>query len=277
MLAELLMRLLTPAGPARPLDLAADAVALWSRATRRRRDWAPHEARCHALVRAALRDLPRRRTAVVLGSGLCRDVPLDDLAHAFETVLLVDAVHLLPLRRRAARLPGVRLVTRDLSGTARWLAGESCTREDPLADLVADPGIDLVISANLLSQLPLAPERLIEAGRAPHVPADLAARIVAWHLADLARVEARVCLLTDVTCLDVARASGQVLARLDLMRGAALPPPDETWRWTAAPPGEVERDVALVHEVHGYRDLAEAWRRSGLAPPQGTHGLGTPI
>jgi hypothetical protein len=259
MLARAVLRLLVreEAGPG--LGFAADAVALWSRATRCRRAWADHEARCREVVRAAMADLPRRRAAVVLGSGLCRDIPLEDLAAAFASVVLVDAVHLPPVRRRARRHHNIRFVTRDLTGAADWLLGRAAGRVDPVADLVADGSIDLVVSANLLSQLPLPIERAFEEGRASAARADLADRVVGWHLADLARFRARVCLLTDVECLDVAAQPGApVLARLDLLRGARLPPPDESWTWTVAPPGEVERGVALVHRVHAYRDLARA-------------------
>ena len=71
MLAELALRLFTSAPAAiRRIGLIADAVALWSRATRRRADWAPHEARCHSIVESAMAGLPRHDTVVVLGSGL---------------------------------------------------------------------------------------------------------------------------------------------------------------------------------------------------------------
>jgi hypothetical protein len=267
MIPELILRLLTREVSHRGLGFTADGVALWSRATRRRRDWAPHEARCHAVVREAMADLPCRRTVVVLGSGLCRDVPLDALAAAFARVVLVDAVHLPPLLRRLRRYPNVSCLTRDLTGCADWVLRTGRERVDPVGDLVADPTVDLVISANVLSQLPLPLERRIEGGRAPHVPPDLPDQVVRWHLEDLSRFTARVCLLTDIECRDVAVSPGApVLARLDLLRGAVLPEPDATWDWTVAPPGEVDRGIALVHRVHAYRDLAAA--RGRPTPPR---------
>jgi hypothetical protein len=285
MLAELLLRLATPSGRYRPLGFVADSVALWSRATRRRRDWAPHEARSQELVREALEGLERRRTVIVLGSGLCRDVPLDELASRFERVILVDAVHLAPVRRRTRRLANVSFVTMDLTGAGDWLLGGAEERGDPLRPFIEDPDVDLVVSANLLSQLPLALERFVERAGPTRLPADLADRSIGWHLADLARFGARVCLLTDVECRDVEASdwgrrhapTGRepaILARLDLTRGHLLPPPDATWTWTVAPPGEVERNIALIHLVHGYRDLAAAWGRSRSVPPAEPEGAG---
>ncbi|HEY8566448.1 MAG TPA: hypothetical protein VIL65_13170 [Beijerinckiaceae bacterium] len=262
MLAELTLRFgAVTTESARRLGFVRASVALWSRATRHRRAWAPHEARCHAAVRRSLADLPRRGTVVVLGSGLVRDVPIDDLLSTFERIVLVDAVHLWPVRRRFRREPKVSFVVRDLSGHAGLLERGDPPRADPLADICDGPSLDLVISANLLSQLPLAAEDILEDGA--DLPPDLPRRIVEAHLADLASLPCRVCLLTDVVMRDVA-PDGTVLDSLDLLRGVALPEPDEAWDWTVAPRGEISRRFAVIHHVHAYADLAASRARSGL-------------
>ncbi|MFO1149619.1 MAG: hypothetical protein U1E62_14680 [Alsobacter sp.] len=264
MLPELVLQLLTTAPrPLRRMGLVKDSIGLWSRGTRRRGDWLAHEERCHAAVRQALAGLTRRRTALVLGSGLLRDVPFPDLARAFDRVILVDAVHLPMVRLAAGRHPRVTLLTRDLTGLSAWLAGEAQGRQDPLGDLVADHSVDFVLSANVLSQLPLGVETFLDRNpaRAKAMPPGLADRTVGWHLEDLARFSGALCLLTDVEMREEDRA-GRVTDRLDLMRGHALPVPDAAWDWPVAPFGELERDRSYVHRVHAYRD----WRRArGLA------------
>lgn len=223
----------------RERGLVGDAVALWSRATRRRAAWAPHETRCHAAVRGSVTDLPHCRTAVVLGSGLLRDVPVRELAAAFARVVLVDAVHLLPARL-AARRHGCDLLVADLAapaGLARMLDGVS--------------PIDLVISANLLSQLPISLLREVEddgAGRRA---------LQAAHLAALEACGARVCLLSDTLYRDVAR-DGTVLEEVALVDPDLLPPADEAWDWEVAPRGEIARGFARVHRAAVWRDLAAA-------------------
>jgi hypothetical protein len=266
MLPELLLQLLTTAPrPFRRMGLVRDSIGLWSRGTRRRGDWLPHEERCHQAVRRAIAGLTRRRTAVVLGSGLLRDVPFADLLESFERVILVDAVHLPMVRLTAGRHAKVTLLTRDLTGLSAWLAGEAGSRQDPVADLAADRAIDFVLSANVLSQLPLGVDTFLEKhpARARALPAGLADRTVGWHLEDLARFPCALCMLTDVEMREENRG-GRVTDRLDLMRGHALPPPDEAWDWPVAPFGELERDLRYVHRVHAYPD----WRRArGLAEP----------
>lgn len=257
MLPELALLALTRTEPAlRRLGLAGDGVRLWARRARCRREWAGHEAQCHAIVRKAVEGLPQRRNVLVLGSGLVRDVPVEELSAAFGEVVLADAVHLPVTRLRLARHRNLRFVTVDLAGVARWLAGDAPAREDALAPFRADPDIDLVISANLLSQLPLAPESWAEdhPTRTPMPAAELARAIIGWHLADLARLSSRVCLLTDTRQRELD-AEGRTIAEDDLLHSAALPPPDATWDWTVAPARETGDGTTLVHRVHGYADF----------------------
>jgi hypothetical protein len=263
MFAELALRLFT-AAPAdiRRLGLVADAVALWSRASRRRADWAPHEARCHAIVERALADLTRRDTVAVLGSGLCRDVPIDILADRFARVVLVDAVHLWPVRRRLRRFANVEFVACDITGTAAWITGMADARSDALARFRDDPRVDLVISANLLSQIAVGPEDWLDdhPQRARALPPDLPQQLIPWHLDDLARFPCPVCLLTDVEMRRIDRA-GAVIEQMDLVEGAELGPPDDAWDWLVAPYGEIGRNVARVHRVHGFARWGGGWRQ----------------
>lgn len=258
MLPELLMTAITPAARVlRRMGLVTASVGLWSRSSRRWRQWQPHYARCQDVVRQSLAGLPQRRTVVVLGSGLARDVPMRDLLAAFERVVLVDAVHLPTVRLRWAFEPRVSFLTRDLSGMAMWLSGAADGRVTPLADLASDPSVDLVLSANLLSQIPRGVETFLDDDeeRARALPGDLPRRSVEGHLRDLAGFRCRVCLLTDTTMTERDR-DGAVTDTLDLMRGVELPAPDASWDWTVAPYGEVDRRHEYVHRVHAYAD----WR-----------------
>ena len=263
MLAELALRLLTPAGRmTRRLGLVAESAALWARGLRQRKAWAPHHARCRAVVTGVIDELPSHRSVVVLGSGLVRDVPLALLRERFARVVLVDAVHLPQIRLRMVLYRNVVLMTRDLSGIMGWLAGEGAGRIDPVADLVGDETVDLVISANLLSQLAWPVEDWLEAHpvQAETLPADLPRRCIAWHVEDLARFGGRVCLISDVET--VARdGKGAIVETLDLMRGVAMPAADESWDWPVAPRGEEAGDLETVHRVCAWRDLQASLAR----------------
>ena len=239
MLIELLHLLATPVPFAhRRRGYLRESVMLLSRSRRCRAAWAEHLDRSRAAVIAACAALPSRRTAIVLGSGLLQDVPLAHLAERFAAVHLVDAVHLWPARRQARAFPNVRLVTADLTGL---LDGG-----DPLAALCGGADVDFVVSANLLSQLPILP-----LDRRGAVPPDLGRRIVAAHCDGLARLAARVCLLTDLEQVEEDRA-GRITDRLDLLHGVRLGSPDRTWTWELAPFGEAARDRRQRHRVAAF-------------------------
>ncbi|MDR3375077.1 MAG: hypothetical protein P4L98_15220 [Ancalomicrobiaceae bacterium] len=256
MLAEVISWLVTPCRlDHRRLGYLGAAISLWARGSRCRATWQPHEAKAHAAILAAADDLTQRRTCVVLGSGLLRDVPLKDLASRFESVLLVDVVHLWPARLRALRFKNVRLLELDLTGSTDFLLNRATGFADPLIRLRQDTSIDLVVSATCLTQLPLGPEAVIaRRGRPTHWPADAGRRIVQAHLDGICRLPGRICLITDTEVITRNRA-GEVTEREDLLEGLSLPPPDRTWQWTVAPFGEYAPDEELVHPVHAYLDF----------------------
>lgn len=200
------------------------SVRLWARARRCARDWAEHEANCQAFVRS---NMPERgRVAIVLGSGLLRDVPVQELSRAFRDVRLYDLQHLASVRLWAL-VKGIR--------NLRFMQRDLASGLDFLRD---DPEVDLVISANLLSQLGVAAERM---------GADAAAVILA-HVDGLRALPGRRLLMTDVA-FDVVHKDGAVAERHDLMHGVALPEAAASWTWPVAPYGELDPAYKAVHRV----------------------------
>jgi hypothetical protein len=213
------------------------SVALWARARRCARDWAQHERNSQDFVRQAMEALPQRRVAVVLGSGLLRDVPIEALSKAFREVRLYDLQHLASVKAwvRARGLGNLTFENRDLSGYR--------TDTPPLEFLNDIADLDLVVSANLLSQIGVGIGRIAGGDAASVVPGLLRA-----HVDGLSSLAARACLLTDVS-YDVIDKGGKVIERDDLMHGVALPPAQAEWRWTVAPFGELSPDYQAVHRV----------------------------
>ncbi len=253
MISSVLLWLRTPSPDwAKPFGMAWESVGLWSRAMRRRKDWRAHEERCQAFLRAVMDELPQRRKAVVLGSGLALDIPLEEMARRFERIVLVDAIHLPPLRARVKALPNVALLTLDLTGALAPLSGKGVEDREPLAFLSTDDTLDLTVSALCLSQLPLLVEDYLEAHKRPDDT--IGAALIRRHLDGLAGLPGRVVLLTDTVMAEVA-PDGTITDSLDLLRGCVLPLPDDQWDWWVAPRGEKHRSLAYRHHVHAYRDF----------------------
>ncbi|CAA2143794.1 hypothetical protein [Methylobacterium bullatum] len=254
MLIEGLHYLTTPVPRAqRTLGYLRESVLLMSRSRRCRAAWADHLDAARSAIRQSCADLDRRRTAVVLGSGLLDDVPLAHLAQCFERVILVDMVHLWPARWAAHRYANVALQVSDLSGCVKWLRGEGERCADPLS-VFDRRDIDFVVSANCLSQLPILPLDWFESRNRPP-PDELGRSIVAGHLEGLSRLQTRVCLIADTEQVTDNR-EGQLVERSDLLHGIVLPEPDRSWIWEIAPFGEVERHRRERHRVQAHLD----WR-----------------
>ncbi|MBX5236873.1 hypothetical protein [Rhizobium sp. NLR22b] len=224
-----------------------NSVNLWSRAGRCAGDWADHEEKSRNAIRAAAAGLRQRRTAVVLGSGLLRDVPIDELARDFDTVVLVDLIHLASVRLwlAAKGYRNVRLIERDLSGYDDFAAGQE---PEPLAFLRGVPYLDFVVSANLLSQIGRGVKRRHEAEAAGRMPEDTVERLITAHLSGLSELSCRHCLVTDIAYALIDR-NGKTHEEADLLHGVTPPPAKAIWTWPVAPLGEESRNYRIEHKV----------------------------
>jgi hypothetical protein len=213
-----------------------EAVGLWGRGVRQSIAWTPHIAESRSLIDTTIDDVAPRRTVAVLGSGPLFDIPLESLARTFETVLLVDRVHLTTIDTRTRRYRNIRLEWRDLS---------PATVKEPLKFLHDAPGLDWVLSVNLLSQL------------AHGAPDGAERHAIEEHLSGLAALPCPATLITDVESRVVDRA-GMIREEADLMHGRVMPRADLSWKWEVAPFGEESQQTRRVHQVAAWLD----WRKA---------------
>lgn len=250
MLREWVESLVTPCSAAgRQLGYLHELIAIGARHRRCRAAWADHLARSRRAVGAAIARAAGRQTAVVLGSGLLLDLPLAELAAAFERVVLVDAVHPLAARRQMRRHANVERVTADVSGALEALrAGDAFPVPRPFPRL-HEADVDLVVSLNLLSQLGVLPEDwLRRRGADTAKAAELGAALTRAHLADLARCRATVCLISDVEWRRVDPA-GEIVERGSSIFDVPPPPAAEEWLWDIAPAPEADPRLSEQRRV----------------------------
>jgi hypothetical protein len=270
MLAEALLFAATRlTSPRSRTSAVRDAVGLWARAGRCRAAWAEHEARTRAAIDRVIDGVAVRRTAVVLGSGLLRDVPIDRLSSMFNKVVLVDIVHLPTVRLKTflRRYPNVSFMTRDISGYDRLVEQSRIklatgqddlgVRLDPLGFLRKIDELDLVISANVLSQIAVGAVSRLHSkdGQARVMPDNAVAQLVAGHLDGLAQLPCKTVIVTDVSYIRRQR-DGFVVENRDLLHGVIPPPSFDAWHWPVAPFGEEEVDEERIHKVIAAEDVA---------------------
>lgn len=255
MLRELLTSLFVRCPPA----LAAQgyryaAVACIARARRCAPAWAPHQHNSRQAIIDMLPAVPPgAHTAVIFGSGPCLDVPVEALLERFDRLMLVDVAHPLAARRLARRYGGVELVTAELTGTATFLRRPTGERPPhPYADLGADwSGVGLVVSLNLISQLPLVPLRLAHRQWSRLDLGPFARAIIRAHLDHLRRFRCPALVIGDVE-RRVLDGQGRVTQMEDPLYGVSLPPGRE-WDWTVAPVGELSGGWSIINRVRSVR------------------------
>ncbi len=249
MLRELWEYLTTPASStARRLGYVTEVVALGARHRRQRQAWIPHvEAARRFVLDAASQAAPG--CALIAGSGRLIETPLAELAARFDRVVLADLVHPRPVRRAARRFGNVTLIEIDLTGVL-----------ERLKDGIPSPAppnlgqFDFVASCNLLSQLALLPlEALARRGVDEAACAAFAQALVRTHLEWLRGCATVAALFTDAEShwLEYERPVAGTTSLWDV----PLPPPDLTWTWDIAPPGEEDPRLALRHTVAAWRNL----------------------
>ncbi len=162
MILEWFEYLVTPASAeAKKWGHLKQSIALRARATRQKDNWKSHLENCHQLVERFLEEKrASAKSIMILGSGHLFDIPqsiFDQQKNPqFQKIYLVDLVHPLEIRKRAQSDPRIELLEGDLAGgmPESFLVADLKKYFKNLAPLDL-PSADLVISANLMSQLPL--------------------------------------------------------------------------------------------------------------------------
>lgn len=246
MLSELLTFLTTPCPKhVRRMGYLYEAIAIAARHKRRAASWRSHMERSKAFILRAIEACTDRGKAVVLGSGLLLDLPLEELSAAFDEVVLVDMIHMRPALSRLGQFHNVRTVCFDITGVAQRLyeSGSKGICELPEPDTVfpeVDEKTGLVVSLNILSQLPVIPGRYAArmGGRDRRSLENWEFAIMEGHYKKILSLDCCVCLITDYESIH-EDSEGRELERLSTIGSLELPLPDETWLWDIAPRGEI--------------------------------------
>ncbi|MBB5087585.1 hypothetical protein HNR56_002284 [Roseospira marina] len=266
MIVEWIRHRLTPAPRSlRQMGYLRELIATDARRRRNRRAWAPHLRATHHIILDRAVRLDRWDTVVVIGAGLASDVPLEPLALLFRRVVLVDLLFMPSVRVSGLRMGPVELMPCDVTGVVEAVRTlpRGAALPTPNAAIPAIESADLVVSCNVLSQLPLLPCRWLERqhGRAPEELEAFRRALVADHLRALAAVPCPVCLVTDTERQEMT--GDRPTAAEDLLHGVEPEVDGPAWWWRIAPRPEESWRHDVRHRVVG------GWLR-GYAVPEET-------
>ena len=233
----------------RDMGYVRELRQLAARGKRRFAEWRPHTERTRSLILEAAERCSLHDKALIVGSGLLFDIPIADLSRRFREVVLVDILHLWQVRRAVGAYSNVRLEQLDVTGVAEEMH-TAARRRRTLAEpqckpkFFLDDGFDLVVSANILSQLPVVPNGYASRWKYRSTPEQVrrfSRRLVIDHLDWLASFSGNVCLIADLERLYCD--GDKVVGREESLWGVDLPEggrngcgtwlPGQRWNGTA--------------------------------------------
>ncbi len=260
MISEAFKYLTTPC-PAhiRSMGYLKELIALEARFARCKVAWQPHLAKTKSLITEAVCTVPQNKKAVVLGAGILADIPIETLSENFETVVLVDVCFLNKTRKSIRAYANIKCQTCDITGITgplyTWTKNREQTDALPvpsIPDAISLTDADLVISANILSQLPLIPVSYVRKKRPALDEATIqkfACDIISSHVEFLKTCPGTVCLVSEV---ERQFCDGQnILDSVDPLWGCSLGVMGEMWDWDIAPKAETSADFDVRHRVSG--------------------------
>ena len=248
------------------MGYARELKQLGSRGTRCRAAWQPHLEHTRSLIIEAADRPTKKEKVLILGSGLLFDIPVAELSRRFREVVLVDILHLWTARAEARRYPNVHLRRLDVSGIVEEVyalprGGQALDVSGrPPATLLED-GFDLIVSANILSQLQVLPNAYASR-RMKKLPSGeirkFSRHLVEAHLDWLAAFPGTVCLIAD---LERLKYDGpKIVSKEGSLWGIDLPEGRREWFWDLAPRPEIDFKYDIRHRVAGYAEFPkQAW------------------
>lgn len=257
MILEWLHARMTPAPRhIRSLGLVHEAIAIEARFARCKKAWHRHLENSKEQVIQAIIKIEPGGEVIILGSGGLHDVPLAELCEHFRSVRLWDVVHTPRARAIAARYPGAICETVDITGLCEdfslWLKGKRSgpPRPCPPSDLPTGTA-DLIVSLNLMSQLPLQMMAKARAAKYQVALDTFADDVIKSHLKWLKAQSCPVLLLSD---LERHYRKGNVLEVETALPSddMDLGPSVATWTWDIAPEGEAPTFDTIVHKVGAF-------------------------
>lgn len=246
---------------ARRMGYVYSTIALEWRQRRQKHQWQHHVHACADMWRQIITEHSPKKIAI-LGSGPLHEIPIDWLLDQVDEIHLVDVVQPRSVRRRYSHNTKVHLVEKDLTGLVDHLKG----RETPPNELDFKspmpkeflPTVDLVVSANIVSQLSLEPLWYLSKYFGVKEDSDLAQRLIgklgADHLDLLRHFKCPTFIYTDVT-RDYISPTGELLethgSRVpDLAKAGELV---KSWTWDICPLGELSKEFSMRMTVETYR------------------------
>lgn len=251
-MSSLLRASITP--EARAFGHLYESISLIQREKRCARYWLPHRTLCKEFIQENVQVSTGKSAVLILGSGPLHEIPVEFLAKNFKRVDMVDVVHLPEVQKQWAHLQNIRFITADVTD----LEAEILRTKRPvekIPELFLKDQYDLVISANLMSQLAYHLRQFLEKKAQPLLDENaldaFANKVTENHFHYLKQFTCPVILITDIET-HLLDKKDQLVEKTSPYVNFNFPTPTTTWWWNVAPIPEYSRELAVKMKVAAF-------------------------
>jgi len=260
----------------REIGILQELIGVEARADRLKHSWQEHLDLTKSFIVDQASNSDRNKV-VIFGAGLVNDIPLKELSERFKEVVLVDLIFMQSTINKIKYFDNVSFIELDVSGNLKSLyqAVQEFKSSGNLQDLnsrmnslmnfipdyfITDSEVSLVVSLNLLSQLPLCVEQWLEKQKINFDFLPLYKSFITNHLEYLQRLHSKhknIVLITD-TQKQILNHEHQLVAAessiKDLIVADYLPQAKllKSWNWLLAPLGELDTKYQLQLNVDAF-------------------------
>jgi hypothetical protein len=248
MIKELIEYALTPSSElAKNFGYLKEIIGIKSRYLRNQKPWQSHLQNCHDVIVNFCEQNPQAESMAILGSGFLQEVPIKFILNHFKKIYLYDLVFPREVRALAKQHTKIELVECDLSGALEFLQNGKLRMRSPYFQIPAD----LVLSVNLLSQLPLKPYQWILDKKLAEVSEceKFCREIIKNHLRLLKQSSQPSLLISDYEKVFYDRNQNLIESQSSLFSVPISGQKLRTWDWHIAPIGELNPRYSMVLKV----------------------------
>ena len=158
MLAEFVKYLTTPASRyARELGYLKESIAFEARAQRHWKMWESHFQNSQDLITQQSEKIRKNRSIWILGSGSLYETPWKFLAGEGYRLKLVDVYHPPRIKKLVKSFSNIQYLEMDVTGFDDLSPLQKVLLKNPMVPPLTIHPEDLIVSCNMLSQLPICP------------------------------------------------------------------------------------------------------------------------
>lgn len=231
-----------------------ETIAIIQREKRCHLFWKSHREECKKFIIRSISKMTQFDSVIIFGAGPLHEIPIEEISKAFKKIDLVDVVHLPTTIKKCSHLNNINFITSDVTELEEFILKNKIIYNRQPEKFLKDK-YDLVISANLISQIP---HHLInflrKNGKEKYSEETLikfANQVAKDHFDYITNFHCPAILITDSETQYFDKNENLIQTEKPFL-DFDLPPPDHKWVWNLAPIPEMSKKYSVKMVVSAF-------------------------